>query len=484
MASISTRMDPAEIVAVVQEEMGRWSVPGLALGVLRDGEVGAWGFGVTSLETGQPVTSGTLFQAGSISKVFTTTLVMQLVDEGALALDEPVRHYLPSLRLADAEALERVTLRHLLSHTAGFYGDRFEDYGMGDDALARAIAEFRTLRQYTPPGALWAYCNTGFQLAGAVAEHALGVPFETAMRERVLRPLGLERTFYFAHEAITYPVAVGHNKLPAGGPRLTNGRVNAPNFKDLVIARAWARPRARGPQGGIITTVGDLLAFARFHLGDGAAGEARVLSDASLRAMQAPQVEAGGFAHHYGLGWALHSHDGVAVVGHGGSTNGFRARLALVPARGVALAVLTNGSQGRAAARSIETWWLNRVAGVQPRDPATITLPPEALARFAGRYEQPGSVTTVTVAGDELQFQTTARDPFTREETVAPPVPALPVAERRFVLTEGVDAGDRRWTSSTARTAPCASCACTAGWRTGSSERGRRRPATGAVHWR
>src|SRR5262249_42642789 len=160
-------------------------VPGLALGVLRDGGVQAWGFGVASIETRQPVTPDTLFQVGSITKVFTTTVVMQLVDEGRLELDAPVVTYLPELKLSDDATTRAVTMRHLLTHTAGFYGDRFDDYGVGDDALAKAVAEFAALRQYTPPGESWAYCNTGFQLAGRVIERLTDMTVERAIAERV-----------------------------------------------------------------------------------------------------------------------------------------------------------------------------------------------------------------------------------------------------------------------------------------------------------
>ena len=182
---------------------------------------------MASIETGQPVRPETLFQAGSISKIFTTTLIMQLVDDGLLDLDAPILPHYPSLRLADEAATARVTMRHLLTHTAGFYGDRFEDYGGGDDAIDRAIAEFHSLRQYTPPGEVWAYSNTGFQLAGGVAARILGTTFERAVQERVLDPLGLTRTFYFAQDAITYPLAVGHNEYD-GTPQ--------------HVAHAWARP--------------------------------------------------------------------------------------------------------------------------------------------------------------------------------------------------------------------------------------------------
>ncbi len=490
MASARTAAAPADLAEVVREQMTRWDVPGVAVGVLRDGVTEAWGFGVRSLETGQPVTAGTLFQAGSISKVFTATLVMQLVDDGRLALDAPVVSYLPSLRLMDGEARDRVTLRHLLTHTPGFFGDRFEDYGPGDDALSRAIAAFDTLRQFTPPGALWAYCNTGYQLAGAVIEGVLAMGFEAAMRERILEPLGLDRTFYFAHEAITYPVAIGHNKLPG---------------QEIAIARAWARPRARSAQGGVITTVGNLLRFAGLHMDEGwslaparAAGVERVsglddhhastraalaadtppeaeragppvaagasasldprayaherggarrdgrslLSDAARRAMQQPEVAAGGFADTYGLGWALREVVGGRIVGHGGSTNGFRAQLSLLPERGLALAVLTNGNAGAAAARGIETWWLERHADLGRPRPEIVTLPREALERVAGRYTQPGSEVAVNVDRDGLEVRVVARDPFTRVEVAMPAMHAMPLRADRFLIVDGEPAGE------------------------------------------
>ena len=151
MTATSPAIPQAELDEAVRAAMDRWAVPGLALGVLRDGKEWAWGYGAASLETGCPVTAGTLFQVGSISKVFTTTLVMWLVDEGRLELDAPVRRYVPDLRLADEAATAGVTLRQLLTHMAGFYGDRFDDYGSGEDALARSVADFHTLRQWTPP---------------------------------------------------------------------------------------------------------------------------------------------------------------------------------------------------------------------------------------------------------------------------------------------------------------------------------------------
>lgn len=154
MTSVSTGIDTTGMAEVVEHEMERWSVPGVALGLLRDGAMETFAFGVASIDTGFPVRPDTLFQIGSITKVFTTTLIMQLVDEGRIDLDAPVTSYLPSFALGDAAVQEAITMRRLLSHQAGFYGDNFKDFGPGDDALAIAIAEFPSLRQLTPPGEL------------------------------------------------------------------------------------------------------------------------------------------------------------------------------------------------------------------------------------------------------------------------------------------------------------------------------------------
>lgn len=411
---------------VVRAQMERWSVPGVGIGIWQDGEVETRGFGLASIETHQPVTADTLFQIGSISKVYTATLCMMLVDEGKLDLDTPISQYLPSLRLADATAQGAVTLRHLLTHTAGFYGDRFDDYGPGDDALAKAIATFGELRQLTAPGELWTYCNTGFQAAGAIIEQILGMPVEQAIRERIFVPLGLDRCFFFAHEVITYAAAIGHNQLPG---------------KELEIARPYQLPRCMHAAGAIISTPGDLLRFAAFHLGDGTVDGKVLLSRESLMAMQTPQVEAGSFADHYGLGWALRTISGTRVVGHGGSTNGFRAQLTLVPEKRFAIAMLTNGNHGAAANSAIERWALAHYAGLAEETPPAISLPPAQLERFVGVYEQPLSTITVTRNGEGLRIEVVSRNPFNGEEVRMPPEEALPIGERRFRVSEGESEG-------------------------------------------
>ena len=405
--------------------MQRWTVPGVAVGLLRNGATEFHAYGVQSIETQHPVSCETLFQIGSISKVFAATLIMRLVDDGKLDLDAPVVTYLPDLKLADAQALKTITLRHLLSHQSGLYGDYFDDRGWGDDALAAHVATFDTLEQQYEPGELWAYTNSGFNLAGRVAEVVTDKPLETAMRELIIAPLGLERTFYFAHEAIAYPVAVGHTQVKPG--------------EDAIeIARHYPLPRNVAAAGGVISTVGDLLKFAQFHLGAGTGQDgARVLSAASLRTMQTPQIHSGVYADEWGIGWDLSTISGERVIGHGGATNGFMARLAIAPERGWAIALLTNGARGTALNNRVRDWALEHDLGLTKDRAPEISLTDEQLRQFAGRYETKlGSVTLSVVDGGLLGVYT-SKSPLTAKEVALPPVTYQPVGEREFITVGG-----------------------------------------------
>jgi hypothetical protein len=194
--------------------------------------------------------------------------------------------------------------------------------------------------------------------------------------------------------------------------------------------------------GGIIGTVGDLLRFAAFHMGDGTAGGEQILSQDSIRAMQTVQTEAG-LADYWGLGWSLNRVNGRIVAGHGGSTNGFRANLTLVPDAGVALAVLTNGNGGRALGRALEAWFLDAYAGLKQDAPAPHPLSAESLDRFAGHYRGPTSETDVTVVNGGLQVDMVTTSPLTKVEVTLPPQQMAPVGDTRFVLTDGESVGER-----------------------------------------
>ena len=137
-----------------------------SIAIYRNGRLTEAAAGVVNVETRVPTTTDTVFQIGSISKIFTTTLVMQLVDEGVVDLDEPLRSYLPGFRVADGNASNTVTVRQLLCHSSGIEGDLFVDSGRGDDCVARLQDMGRLLPQLFAPGERLSYCNFGFAMLG------------------------------------------------------------------------------------------------------------------------------------------------------------------------------------------------------------------------------------------------------------------------------------------------------------------------------
>lgn len=410
-----------ELEPLVHQQIARWKVPGVAVGILHQGEHEYLGYGITNIVTGESVVPDTLFQIGSVSKVFTATLVLSLVDEGLLDLDVPVLRYVPELGLTDPLAREQLTLRHLLIHRGGFYGDRFDDQGDGDDALERAVRAFHDLPQHAQPGELWAYSNAGFDLAGRAIENVLEMPFEQAMKERIFVPLGMERATYFATEAVIHSVAVGHLDDEAGG---------------LRIAVPYQIPRRANPAGGIIATVSEMIRFAEMHIGDGAYGDARILKPETARMMRELHSEAD-FTRRWGLGWSLREINGVRAVEHTGATNGFMSRLCVIPERNFALAIVTNGETGGSVHSAIYTHILQQVVGFRRNPPTPIALTRAQMARFEGHFFTGLADILIELDDRGLVMHRMHIDPFTREITERPPAHLSPISETIFAIEEG-----------------------------------------------
>jgi CubicO group peptidase (beta-lactamase class C family) len=365
-------------------------VPGASLAVLRDGEIDAAASGVLNLDTGVEATTDSLFQIGSITKVWTTTVVMQLVDEGLVELDAPLRRYVPGFRVADENVSGSVTIRHLLTHSSGIDGDNFSDTGRGDDALEKYVATCAGLRQVHPLGATMSYCNTGFTLLGRVIEVATGDVWDAAIRARLFEPMGLTHTATLPEDVLRYRAAIGHIEPPG---------------HELRTAPAWGLPRTAGPPGGICSTATEVARFALLHLEDG--GE--VVSAESSRAMRAPQVDvpSGGdglSSRHWGLGWSIFDWSGRTVIGHDGGTIGQAAFLRVVPDAGVAIALLTNGGNPIALYSDLFGELLPELARVELPAEAVPPDPPLPVdgARYLGVYEREGASIRIEPRGDGI----------------------------------------------------------------------------------
>jgi CubicO group peptidase (beta-lactamase class C family) len=377
------------------ELAGRHHVPGATLGILRMGadggedEVAEAAYGLLNLRTGVETTTDAVFQLGSISKVWTATLVMQLVDEGKLHLDAPIVEVMPELRLGDPGVAAKLTMRHLLTHTSGIDGDIFTDTGRGDDCLEKYAAALAEAAQNHPLEATWSYCNSGYSLAGRVVEKLTGGTWDAAVKERLVTPLGLTQTVTLPEEALLYRAAMGH---------LTDEGEQVP-------APVWGIPRSAGPAGAIVATVAELLLFARMHLNGGAAADGtRVLSAESAAAMAAHQVELPDkhtLGDSWGLGWERASWDGHRLIGHDGNTIGQASFLRILPEQGLAVTLLTNGGNGAKLYEELYREIFAELAGVPvphplgpPDEPVHVDVTP-----YLGVYER-SSIRQEVLVGD------------------------------------------------------------------------------------
>jgi CubicO group peptidase (beta-lactamase class C family) len=352
-------------------------VQGTVLGVWVDGQESVAAHGMLNAATGVSATPDALFQIGSITKVWTTTMIMQLIDEGRLSLDTTVAEVLPGVRLGHDDASAEVRIGHLLTHTSGIDGDNFTDTGRGADCLERYAAALADAARIFPPGAAYSYCNAGFVVLGRVIEVLDGREWDASLRERLVGPLGLAHTVTLPEEAILHRVAAGHREHP---------------HQDQPVS-VWGLPRSVGPAGLITASAHDVLAFARLHLDEGVTRDGtRLLSQASASAMQQPraQIPSLGRDEAIGLGWRLHRWDGRWIFGHDGGTIGQTAYLRIDPQARVAACLLTNSPETRSLFERLFSEVFGSYAGVTvPAGPRPAPEPADLdLERHAGRYER------------------------------------------------------------------------------------------------
>ena len=355
----------------IAKDMQRIKVPGVAIGVWHKGKEFSAGFGVTSVENPLPIMPDTLFQTGSISKTFTGTLMMMLAEQGKVNLDAPVRKYIKDLKLRDESVAKRVTVRHLLTHMGGWVGDYFNDFGNGDDALEKMVKDIAKLPQVHPLGTIWSYNNTGFNLASRIIEMVTKKPYEQAAQEMLFDPLGLDMSFFYPSDILfTHRFVVGHQMM-----------------KDKVqVARPWAIGRAGNGVGGVVSTVHDLLKYARFHMGDGkSASGKQVLARKSLEAMREAQAFAGGRGD-MAITWFVRYAGKLKAYAHGGATNGQQAYLFFIPEKDFALAILTNSNDGGIITAQTFGWALEIYLGIKLKSAKPVKTPASELKEYIGRY--------------------------------------------------------------------------------------------------
>jgi CubicO group peptidase (beta-lactamase class C family) len=342
-------------------ELARREIPGLAIGICSAGEV-LWsaGFGTTQRRDGSDVTTSTIFSVQSTSKMYTATAVLLAVQQSGLDLDEPVTTYLPEFEVSSAfepRPAERMTLRHLLSHTAGFTHEApaGSNYRIGRGSFEAHCQSIAGTWLRFPVGHHFEYSNLGIDLAGYIVQRVTGVPFARYVRRELLEPLGLQRSTFD-------PRAIAADRNRARGHWKVFAAARRPLPLKIPMVAA----------GGLYASVQDALRYVQFHL----RGGEQLLDPALLGEQYRIPFPAPGQSRGYGLGVYLDQWDpGVGVRQHGGAGFGFLCQLCWIPELGLGAVVLTNSFghtlHNELAARIVRELATSagRVAGRPPAGP-------------------------------------------------------------------------------------------------------------------
>ena len=410
----------AELAAFVAEAAKAYDVPGVSVGVLVDGQ---------EFFTSVEVDERTLFHIASATKSFTATALMRLAAEGRVDLEATVRTYVPELKLADEGHAARITVRHLLDHTGGLEWNLI-DPDDADGSLAAFVAKLAALPLIAEPGVRASYSQAGFNLLGRVIEKVTGRPYEQAVADLVLTPLGLADTVFDLDDVMTRKHTVGHNRDADGV---------------LHTATPWksypAGTHGNNPGGGGVSCAADLLRWARFHLGERVGASDEVLSVEGRRAMQEPKSELRGstLGDAFGFGWFLKEIGGARTVGHGGSGNGQFAEVHLVPEHGFAVVALSNcAPEGYQLNQSIVKWALEHFLGLVEEDPEPVAYDARRNQAVVGRYEIDAMNLDVADDGERLTLAVGIK-PEIRAASDTEMPQDYPPAAMGFLAEEGDD---------------------------------------------
>lgn len=300
-------------------QMERRQIPGVSLTVIRDGKtIKAQGYGLANLELRVPVTPETVFEIGSLTKQFTATCVMMLAEEGKVALDDTIGKYLEV-----PESWKAITVRHLLTHSAGI-----KSYtGLAGFEASRHLTAAAFIEKLAAhplaftPGDSFAYCNSGYNLLGFIIEKVSGESYWKFLSARVLNPLGMTATQSRDQKTVVLHRAAGYEKE---NETLIN---RDPDLTDVFSA------------GAIVSTVLDLTKW------NAALDSGKLLKASSLQQMWTPFKLNGGKISTYGFGWRVEDSKGRKNIGHSGSTSGFSASLQRFPDDKLTLIVLCNSGE-------------------------------------------------------------------------------------------------------------------------------------------
>lgn len=334
----------AEIEAAIEKSMSTWQIPGLAIGIIEDGQVAySKGFGLAEFGTDRAVTPETVFQLGSVSKTVVAIAIMQLKEQGKIDLDAPVMTYLPYFRLAEGNYKE-ITIRHLLSHRAGlpyslvgydYYASDYQSPEYDEEALERHVRDLAQVSVWGTPGERGSYSDLGFEILGDVIAKVSDQSFEAYTQEHIFAPLGMQHTSFMVRDIPPDLLAAPHILQ---------------NHTKLVVNSYFPYSRQHAPSSHLFSNVDDMTRYALAYLNRDQLGEAGILPAAAFEEMWGTTYEIDVCLQNdkYGLGWCVGDRAGHRVVDHGGMDVGFQSEIVMAPDDGLAVVLMVN--------RDYEVW--------------------------------------------------------------------------------------------------------------------------------
>ena len=402
LAGQSLAQDSARMDQIVQSYVDKHQFMGTVL-VARDGQVlFSKGYGFANLEWNIPNTPNTKFRLGSVTKQFTAASILMLEERGKLSTGDPVKKHLP-----DAPAAwDKITIAHLLSHTAGLPNfTAFPDYQKLEPFAttpAELVARFRDKPLDFEPGEKWSYSNSGYVLLSYLIEKISGEKYEKFVRDNIFTPLGMKDSGYDSNSAVI--------------PHRASGYVSSPNGFENAGFIHMSVPQGAG---ALYSTTEDLLKWEQGLFGG------KLLKAASLEKMTTP------VKNNYAFGLQVDAAGGRKVIDHGGGIEGFNTELEYFPEDKLTVVVLgnVNGAAPGDIARKLASVTHGETVKLNS-ERKEITLDPKQLSRCVGAYEMaPNQVMVVTLEGNQLSGKLGNQ----------PALPIFPESETMFFL-KAVDA--------------------------------------------
>ncbi|HAJ60209.1 MAG TPA: hypothetical protein DCP31_13905 [Cyanobacteria bacterium UBA8543] len=398
---------------IIEAKRATEGIPGVAAAIVKDGEIlAAEGFGYRNLEQKLPMTAQTVFPVCSLTKSFTGVAIMQLVEAGKLALDEPVVSYLPDFRIADAEASRKITPRILLSHQSGLgrtgHQDRmFKEENSPYSSRADLVKQLSEVKSQTQPNVTWSYCNEGYAILGLLVDTISGISLEEYFQNRIFDVVGMKESY------------VRFAQWREAENRSHTYQKQGNNYQETNLPKEYNIYLA---SGGICSTVSDV---ARYQIASLDYTHSTLLSAGFLDQMHTISRPYGDTGWGYGLGWMIAWSGDRKICEHGGRLAGVSTHSLMIPAAKLGVVVLSN--LGGAPSRNLALQLAENVVGEelfplssqhnQNRFSTRFPVPDAAtLQQYVGTYVQTEKRLHIAVENEQLVVHLGASDNINERE--------------------------------------------------------------------